>query len=57
MSLIQGVWDGQGSGIPEEDQVDGLATQLAGSTVGNQGGTGSGGRVAGAAGGSGRPAR
>lgn len=41
MSLIQGVWDGKDGRIPEEDQVvDGLANQLAGSTVGNQGGPG-----------------
>jgi serine/threonine-protein phosphatase 2B catalytic subunit len=33
MSLIQGVLDGQDN-IPEEDQVDGLANQLAGSSVG-----------------------
>ncbi|KAF5351038.1 hypothetical protein D9756_008316 [Leucocoprinus leucothites] len=36
MSLIQGVLDGQDK-IPEEDQVDGLANQLAGSSVGNSG--------------------
>ncbi|KAJ3560940.1 hypothetical protein NP233_g10509 [Leucocoprinus birnbaumii] len=49
MSLIQGVLEGQEK-IPEEDQVDGLASKLAGSSVGNAaaaaGGGANGGRPA-----------
>ncbi|KAJ3556154.1 hypothetical protein NP233_g12043 [Leucocoprinus birnbaumii] len=50
MSLIQGVLDGQEK-IPEEDQVDGLASKLAGSSVGNAAAAAGGGAN------SGRPAR
>jgi serine/threonine-protein phosphatase 2B catalytic subunit len=36
MSLIQGVWDGKEQKIPEQDEVvEGLADQLAGSSVTN----------------------
>ncbi|KXN91822.1 Serine/threonine-protein phosphatase 2B catalytic subunit A1 [Leucoagaricus sp. SymC.cos] len=51
MSLIQGVWDGQEK-IPEEDQVDGLANRLAGSSVGNLESAGSVGGGGGSANGS-----
>jgi len=35
-SLIQGALEGQDR-VPEEDQIDGLADRLAGSSIGNSG--------------------